>query len=294
MTNDTNCQNKSVVVWNVSEDESWVRASQEQASNNTDLRLEKDRLSFRSPFIWKLQTFAERALWDLALKSEIDPTSQLECYVVQSTRCPDSPPWVFLSKDERCRCKERLKELNQCVHKILLRGGFDQSYFLERHFSWDCVKGSLSGWSESSEDYLRRHVEMWWWGDWLWWANWGIACDEQTNLNVQTSHDHQIAMNSSVGVKPLLKKQVSNILTAVCGAYFAFSQEQQFEISKWKLRNDSWSSKSTRTIDSVQETNSTNAQNPGKHCIKENSEELAKHWTIVRCVSRILLHSSKW
>jgi hypothetical protein len=69
--------------------------------------------------------FAECALWDLVIKHEIDPTSELQCYLVQSKRYPDAPPQVFLSKDQRCTCKERVKELDQCAHRILLRGGID-------------------------------------------------------------------------------------------------------------------------------------------------------------------------
>jgi len=42
-------------------------------------------------------------------------------------------------------------------------------------------------------------------------------------------------MKTSVRVKPLSKKQVTNILTAVCGAYSSFSEEQQFEISNLAL-----------------------------------------------------------
>jgi hypothetical protein len=37
-------------------------------------------------------------------------------------------------------------------------------------------------------------------------------------------------------VKPLAKKQVTNILPAVCGAYSSFSEEQQFEISSLALK----------------------------------------------------------
>jgi hypothetical protein len=71
-------------------------------------------------------------------------------------------------------------------------------------------------------------------------------------------------------------------------------QEQKWCYLQWKPRNDSWNSKLTSMIDSVQEMSSTNAQDPGKHCIEENSEENTEHQTIARCVSWILLHSSEW
>ncbi len=45
-----------------------------------------------------------------------------------------------------------------------------------------------------------------------------------------------LPMKTSLRVKPLPKKQVSNILTAVCGAYSSFSEEQQFEISNLALQ----------------------------------------------------------
>jgi hypothetical protein len=107
------------------------------------------------PSYRRFKRFAERALWDLVIKSEIDPISQLQCYLVQSMIYPGAPPQVFLSKDQRCTCKKVVKELNQCANEILLTGGFDPLYFLERHFSQDCVKGSLSGWNASNDNYIR-------------------------------------------------------------------------------------------------------------------------------------------
>ena len=98
---------------------------------------------------------AKRALRDLVLHSDIDPTLQHPCYVIQSVRYPEAPPRVFQSKEQRCTCKGRVQELDQCAHEILLRGGFDPSYFLERHFSQDCIKGSLSGWTNANFDNVR-------------------------------------------------------------------------------------------------------------------------------------------
>ncbi len=98
---------------------------------------------------------AERALRDLVFHSDIDPTLQAPRYVIQSVRYPEAPPRVFQSKEQRCACKGRVQELDQCAHEILLRGGFDPSYFLERHFSRDCVKGSLSGWTSANIDHVQ-------------------------------------------------------------------------------------------------------------------------------------------
>ena len=153
-------------------------------------------------------------------------------------RYPEAPPRVFQSKEQRCACKDRVRELEQCAHEILLRGGFDPSYFLERHFSRDCVKGSLSGWTSDNFDnvqgilgYEEETIE-----------------DEKDSPSVN-KHKHTsnivdqastttvtLPMKTSVRVKPLPKKQVSNILTAVCGAYSSFSEEQQFEISNLALQ----------------------------------------------------------
>ena len=34
-----------------------------------------------------------------------------------------------------------------------------------------------------------------------------IDCNMQTNLNDQTSHDYEVPLNSSIGVKPLAKNR---------------------------------------------------------------------------------------
>jgi len=62
-----------------------------------------------------------------------------------------------------------------------------------------------------------------------------INHDGQTNLTKPTSNTLELPTKSSVHVKPLSKKQVTNILTAVCGAYSSFSEEQQFEVSSLAL-----------------------------------------------------------
>jgi hypothetical protein len=107
------------------------------------------------PLYERYKRFAEWALRDLVIKSKIDPTSQLQCYLVQSTRFPDAPPRVVLSKDQRCTCKERVNKLDQCAREILLKDGFDPSCLLQRHFSRGCVKGSLSGWNACNDDCIR-------------------------------------------------------------------------------------------------------------------------------------------
>jgi hypothetical protein len=50
-----NCQNKSIILWNLSEDESWVRVSEEWTSNHIYSKLDQGCLSFRSFVVQKIQ-----------------------------------------------------------------------------------------------------------------------------------------------------------------------------------------------------------------------------------------------
>ena len=68
-----------------------------------------------------------------------------------SLRFPDAPPRQFLiNSNERCLCKERLADNSMCPHEIRVYG-FDKSKFEERHFRRLRAKGSLTGWTPSSE-----------------------------------------------------------------------------------------------------------------------------------------------
>jgi hypothetical protein len=60
--------------------------------------------------------------------------------------------------------------------------------------------------------------------------------EHTSNIVDRASTTGTLQTKTSVRVKPLTKKQVSNILTAVCGAYSSFSEEQQFEISNLALQ----------------------------------------------------------
>ena len=112
--------------------------------------------------------------------------------------------YVILSKDHRCHEKVTVKELNQCAHEILFRGWFDPSYFIDRHFSQDCVKGSLSDWNACNDNYV---------GDLLGYEDEVIDKDgalinhdEQTYLTDQMSNMCELPTILSVCVKPLAKK----------------------------------------------------------------------------------------
>ena len=94
----------------------------------------------------------------------------------------------------------------------------------------------MSGWNACNDDYLR---------DLLGYEDEVIDNDGQsalinhdvpTNLTNLTSNTLGLPTKSSGRVKPLAKKQVTNILTSVCGAYSSFSEEQQFEISSLALK----------------------------------------------------------
>ena len=42
-----------------------------------------------------------------------------------------------------------------CAHEIKVRGGFESSYFIDRHFRRERVRGSLVGWNESKNDFIE-------------------------------------------------------------------------------------------------------------------------------------------
>ena len=117
------------------------------------------------------------------------------------------------------------------AHEIKVRGGFDSSYFLDRHFSQECVRGSLVGWNEPKTDFIEGLI--------------GLEYEEiesnskpvhttealENKDTVDQSSASVLSMKQSGGVKPLGKKQISNILLAVTGGYNSSSCEQQFQIS---------------------------------------------------------------
>ena len=72
---------------------------------------------------------------DLVLEEVFDEQNEQQVYTVRSPRFDVALPQIFKSKYDRCTCEKRLKEQDMCTHEIKVRGGFDQSCFLERHFS---------------------------------------------------------------------------------------------------------------------------------------------------------------
>ena len=123
-----------------------------------------------------------------------------------------------------------------CAHEIKVRGGFESSYFLDRHFRRQRVRGSLVGWNESESDFIERLI--------------GFEYEEMDSdrtpvptMNL-TKNDNIVNQCSASmlptkqggGVKPLGKKQISNILSAVTGGYNSFNREQQFQISNLVLQ----------------------------------------------------------
>ena len=59
-----------------------------------------------------------------------------------------------------------------CSHEIKVRDGFDQSCFLERHFSWERVKGSIDGGTAPENDNAEALL--------------GCACEEIEPGNKKT------------------------------------------------------------------------------------------------------------
>jgi hypothetical protein len=187
------------------------------------------------PIYERYKRAAERALNDLALDETINE-HQTQIYVVRSARYDDAPSRIFKSKNERCVCNERLRELDMCAHEIKVRGGFESSYFLDRHFRRQRVRGSLVGWNESESDFIERLI--------------GFEYEEMDSDRTpvptmnSTKNDNIINQSSASmlptkqggGVKPLGKKQISNILSAVTGGYNSFNREQQFQISNLVLQ----------------------------------------------------------
>lgn len=78
--------------------------------------------------------------------------------------------------------------------------------FLEKHFSHDCVKGSLSCCNESTDDYIQDILSCK--DEVIAYVVHSAVIDHnvQTNLNVKTLNDHEVPMKLSVCVKPLAKK----------------------------------------------------------------------------------------
>jgi hypothetical protein len=141
-----------------------------------------------------------------------------------------------MSKYDRCTCKVRLKELDMCAHEIKLRGGFDHSCFIQRHFFRERVRGSLVGWTAPENDFIEGLL--------------GCDCEEIDSDNdpidstalvehKATVYQSSVPIQSTNyggGVRPLAKKQISNILSAVTGGYNTFSRDQQFQISSLVLQ----------------------------------------------------------
>jgi len=98
---------------------------------------------------------AERAVNDLILEEVFDEQNQQQVYTVRSSMFDDAPCQMFMSKYDRCTCKVRLKELDMSAHEIKVRGGFDHSCFIQRHFCREHIRGSLVGWTPPENDFIE-------------------------------------------------------------------------------------------------------------------------------------------
>ena len=189
------------------------------------------------PIYERYKRAAERALNDLIIDETFDEHLTQHIYVIRSARYDDAPSRIFKSKSERCVCNDRLRELDMCAHEIKVRGGFESSYFIDRHFRRERVRGSLVGWNESENDFIERVIGF---------EYEEMESDRTTGHTMESRENKDIIHKSSAsmlptmkqgcGVKPLGKKQISNILSAVIGGYNSFSGEQQFQISNLVLQ----------------------------------------------------------
>ena len=111
-----------------------------------------------------------------------------------------------------------------CAHEIKVRGGFESSYFVDRHFCRERVRGSLVGWNESENDFIEgligfEYEEME--------SDRSLVHTMESTENKDIIHQSSASMlptmKQGAGVKPLGKKQISNILSTVTGGYNSFS-----------------------------------------------------------------------
>lgn len=165
---------------------------------------------------------AERSMNDLIMEESHEECEQ-HSYTIRSTRFEDAPSQFFKSKNDRCSCKARISELDMCAHEIKLRGGFNRSYFKARHFSRELVTGSLDEWNAPENNFIEGLLGF----DYEEMETNSVPVDSnflpENDAPVNQSSFAMIPMKKGGGVKPLAKKQITNILSAVTGGYNNFS-----------------------------------------------------------------------
>ena len=177
----------------------------------------------------------QRGVADYELLHVLDPESDEVIGVkVCSTRNPDAPPRQFLfTSNDRCKCKERVAHLGQCLHEIL-KDGFDKNKFQEMHFRRTRVTGSLTGWTQAAETaayvdkiigYEPEEIVM----------SSGhspILASSTTNLHKNLESPLPGYMpDTSSNIKPFKKNVVDNIFNSVSASYTRMDNEKKFKIN---------------------------------------------------------------
>lgn len=88
------------------------------------------------PIYEEYKAAAERSMNDLIMDESFHEECEQHSFTIRSTRFEDAPSPFFKSKNDRCSCKARIRELDMCAHEIKLRGGsidpiLKQGTFLE-------------------------------------------------------------------------------------------------------------------------------------------------------------------
>jgi len=150
-------------------------------------------------------------------------------------RCIENPtadPRVFDSVDDDCDCAERVAHERQCPHLIKVRGGFDITCFEKRHIRRQKVVGSINGWTppspstefggdeevlDSASDPFQDMIDN---------------NDDFDDINMEVAvppEEAQIDL-SSTKVKPLRRKDISNLTTNIISHYEDCSDDVKFVI----------------------------------------------------------------
>ncbi|KAL7552459.1 hypothetical protein ACHAWF_016605 [Thalassiosira exigua] len=156
-------------------------------------------------------------------------------FFIQSVINPEAAPRTFLSLGHRCSCPSHLENEDMCAHEIVLHGGFKRDLFLPCHLHRQQVTGSLVGVENhqptSIDTLIGYELEP--------------VDNELQEYTIGDADAPTVVLNAppvgyleeaSRRVTPLEKHAVTNILTAVAGAYGTFNQATRFEISTLALR----------------------------------------------------------
>ena len=126
-----------------------------------------------------------------------------------------------------------------CIHEILGKGGFNECFFLTRHFKQECVSGSLVGWIAPQENTIDNLIEFnadnsfeQTNGDSLSeevleGSSDGTSCIQKNLMVVLAGH----IPPTGVDMKPFSRKYVENVAHNVVTGYNTYSESRQYEVS---------------------------------------------------------------